>query len=324
MSYTVAAFYRFASIQDPASKREPLLALCRTGGIRGTVILAVEGVNGTVAGEAKAIEDVINHIRRWPEINELDVKYSHSSTRSFNRMKVKIKSEIVTMGKPAIDPTEQVGKYVDPEDWNALISRDDVLVVDTRNSFEVGVGRFANAVNPETASFHEFPAWADRLASAPDKPSAVAMYCTGGIRCEKATAYMKMIGFDEVFHLKGGILKYLEKVPVEQSLWEGECFVFDDRVSVKHGLVEGDYILCYGCQNPVSAKDRESPLFEEGVSCPECHDELSDQDRKRYRERQRQVTLAAERGEHHMRDDATLNATNEPGSHNPVAADASH
>ena len=308
MSFTVAALYHFTRIEDPESRKEALLDICRSEEIRGTLILAREGINGTIAGSAEGIDAVLMHLRSWPEVGELEVKFSHAAHQAFNRMKVKIRPEIVTMGKPDIDPLKDVGTYIDPKDWNSLISRDDVLLVDTRNMFEYGVGRFRNAVDPGTTTFNEFPEWADQLASAPEKPKAVAMYCTGGIRCEKATAYMLQIGFDEVFHLRGGILKYLEEVPEEESLWEGECFVFDERVALKHGLVEGEYTLCYGCQNPVSPDDRKSPLFEEGVSCARCHDSLSEYDRTRYRERQNQITLALKRGQRHIRDDATEHA----------------
>jgi UPF0176 protein len=305
MSFTVAALYHFTRIEDPSQKKGPLLDLCRSADLRGTILLAHEGINGTIAGSSEGIAAAIEHLESWPEVSDLEVKYSPSSTRSFNRMKVKIKNEIVTMGKPDIDTKADAGTYVDPSDWNDLIARKDVLVIDTRNQFEFGVGRFQNAVDPGTEAFHEFPEWADQLAKAPDRPPAVAMYCTGGIRCEKATAYMHQIGFDEVFHLKGGILKYLEVVPESESLWEGECFVFDERVSLKHGLTEGEYVLCYGCQQPNSPEDQESPLFELGVSCPQCHASLSDYDRDRYRERQRQISLARSRGEQHLRDDAS-------------------
>lgn len=305
MSLTVAALYHFTKIEDPEQRKRPLLALCRAEGIRGTILLAGEGINGTIAGPDEGIARILEHVRGWPEIGELEVKFSQSTGQAFNRMKVKIKDEIVNMGKPNIDTHSNAGVYVDPEDWNDLIKRDDVLLIDTRNSFEVGLGHFSNAVDPGTGAFNEFPEWADKLATTQDKPSAVAMYCTGGIRCEKATAYMRQIGFDEVYHLKGGILKYLELVPQEESLWEGECFVFDERVSLKHGLAEGEHVLCYGCQHPISPTDRKSPLFELGVSCPRCRDSLSDANKERYRERQRQITLAQARGEQHLRDDAS-------------------
>ncbi len=301
---TVAALYHFAKIENPDEKQGSLLELCRAKKISGTLILAEEGINGTIDGTPEAIQSVLDHLQSWPGVDGIEVKYSYSDKQNFNRMKVKVKDEIVTMGKPYIDSNENAGTYVDPSEWNQLIERDDVLVIDTRNSFEFGVGRFKGAVDPVTETFREFPDWADLLASGPQKPNAVAMYCTGGIRCEKATVYMKDIGFDEVYHLKGGILKYLEDVPEEESLWEDECFVFDHRVSLKHGLVEGEYTLCYGCQNPISPEDRKSPMFEEGVSCPHCDDSLSNEDRARFRERQLQIRLAKERGEKHLKDNA--------------------
>jgi len=304
MKFTVAALYHFTRINDPVAKRYPLLSLCRSEGVRGTVLLAKEGINGTISGTTEGIASVIEHVKGWPEVESLEVKYSFSDENSFKRLKVKIKNEIVTMRKPEINARLDAGKYIEPTEWNDLIKRDDVIVVDTRNTFEFNIGRFSNAIEPGTDSFHEFPNWADKLANDPDKPSTVAMYCTGGIRCEKATAYMKQVGFDEVYHLKGGILKYLEVVPEDESLWEGECFVFDGRVSLEHGLKEGNYELCYGCQFPVSQSDRKSPLFEQGVSCPRCHDSLPDTDKIRYRERQRQIVMALSRDEQHIGDDA--------------------
>ncbi|MBT3996525.1 MAG: rhodanese-related sulfurtransferase [Chloroflexi bacterium] len=308
--FTVAALYHFAKIEDPEQKQTPLLNLCRAEGITGTLILAEEGINGTIDGPQKGIDAILAHLHSWPGVDAIEVKYSYSDTQNFSRMKVKIKDEIVTMGKPYIDSNDNAGTYVDPAEWNEIISRDDVLVIDTRNSFEFGVGRFKNAVDPVTQTFREFPDWADQLASAPEKPKALAMYCTGGIRCEKATVYMKDIGFEEVYHLKGGILKYLEEMPEEESLWEDECFVFDHRVSLKHGLVEGDYMLCYGCQNPISPADRESPMYEPGVSCPHCDDSLSNEDRARFRERQLQIRLSKERGESHLKDNASTRPYN--------------
>lgn len=320
MNFVVAALFQFTRIDDPAARQGLLLSLCRSAGIRGTILLAHEGFNGTISGTSEGIAAIVEHLESWPEVSGLEVKYSISENLAFNRIKVKVKDEIVTMGKPDIDGRSDVGTYVDPENWNDLIARDDVLVIDTRNSFEVELGRFSKAINPGTSSFHEFPEWADKLAASPTKPPAVAMYCTGGIRCEKATAYMRQIGFDEVFHLKGGILKYLETVPEAGSLWEGECFVFDNRVSLKHGLAKGEYVICYGCQHPISPSDRESSLFEEGVTCPKCHDVLSETDKKRYRERQRQITLAQVRGEHHLRDDASSAATDLPVAQSTAAS----
>lgn len=308
MTYLVAAFYHFTRLDDLSRRQTQLLNACRSANIRGTILLAEEGINGTVSGPANGIESLVNLIKDWPEIGGLEVKYSHFESQAFKRIKVKIKDEIVAMRVPDVDPVHNGGVYVEPEDWNDLISRDDVLIVDTRNRFEFEIGRFKGAIDPGTDQFHEFPDWADQLRRAPEKPSAVAMYCTGGIRCEKATAYMRTIGFDEVYHLKGGVLKYLEVVPLDQSMWEGECFVFDDRVSLNHGLEKGEFEVCYGCQEPVSVEDQQDPSYEAGVSCPKCAATLSDIDRERYRERQRQIELAAARGEDHLRDDSTLSS----------------
>jgi len=299
-AYQVAALYHFTHLPDPVRKRTSLLSLCENHGIRGTLLLAHEGINGTIAGSASGIAEVIQHLESWPEINGLEVKYSTSRSPGFLRMKVRLKSEIVTMGKPDIDPRQDVGTYVAPEDWNALIRRQDVMVIDTRNIYETRIGRFAGAVDPGTETFRQFPDWADTLAHDADAPKAVAMYCTGGIRCEKASAYMKQIGIEEVYHLKGGILKYLEVVPVEESLWEGECFVFDERVGLGHQLIQGEYELCHACKEPVSAAERADPTFEKGVSCPHCIGRYSDAQRHRFRERQRQITLAEMRGEKHL------------------------
>lgn len=301
---SVAALYHFARIDAPASLRQPLLDLCLKESIRGTLLLAEEGVNGTIAGPADGIEKVIAHLRGWPGFADLEVKYSSASSAGFLRMKVRLKSEIVTMGKPGIDPAHDTGTYVDPKDWNALISRNDVMVIDTRNDYEIRIGRFHHAVDPETSSFRAFPDWADALAENPAKPKAVAMYCTGGIRCEKASAYMKQIGFEEVYHLKGGILKYLEDIPAEESLWQGECFVFDDRVSLKHGLARGDHSLCHACKQPLAPEERQPPAFEEGVSCLHCIDTTSPEQRQRFRERQKQIRLARSRGEEHLGENA--------------------
>ena len=300
---TVAALYHFTRIDDPEKRRQPLLDLCLTHGIRGTLLLAHEGINGTVAGAQDSIAILIDHLQSWPEINGLDVKYSTATGRGFLRMKVRLKQEIVTMGKPDIDPLDTVGTYVEPKDWNDLIARQDVMVIDTRNTYETRIGKFDRAVDPETRTFRAFPDWADALKADPDHPKAVAMYCTGGIRCEKASAYMKQIGFDEVYHLKGGILKYLEEIPEENSMWQGDCFVFDERVSLKHGLVEGDYDICFACKDPLSEEDRTMPGFEEGVSCHRCIDTYSAAQKEKFRERQRQISLAASRGEDHLGQD---------------------
>jgi UPF0176 protein len=302
----VAALYQFTRFEDLAALRAPLLALCQAHGIGGTLLLAAEGINGTIAGSETGIACVLGHIRALPGCAELDVKLSTAAKMPFNRMKVRLKREIVTMGQPDIDPLASVGTYVEPEEWNALISDPDTIVIDTRNDYEVAVGTFTGAIDPQTRSFGEFPDWfrsqRERLlaATASGKPPKVAMFCTGGIRCEKSTAFLKGEGVEDVFHLKGGILRYLETMPPEQSLWQGECFVFDQRVTIGHGLVQGSYGLCHACRRPVSAEDEASPLYEAGVSCPACHGERTEEQREPYRERQRQQARAAARGERHI------------------------
>ena len=299
---TVASLYHFATMRDLELKRSSLKSICEEQNILGTILLATEGVNGTMTGEYDCIQIVLDAIRGWPEISGLAVKYSASTHENFNRMKVKIKGEIVTMGVGSLDVPDQSGQYVEPTDWDEFIRRDDVMVIDARNKYETSIGKFANSVDPGTDSFRQFPAWADEFYSRNGDSSntKIAMYCTGGIRCEKATAYMKELGFEEVYHLKGGILKYLEEVTSQDILWEGECFVFDDRVSLKHGLSEGSYSLCYSCQWPVSQEDKTSPMYEEGVSCPSCHHNISEDRLMRSRERQKQILLSKERGEKHI------------------------
>ena len=299
---TVAAFYQFAPFDDPAAVQGPLLALCNERGIKGTILVAREGINGTVAGDADAINALIDHIRSLPGCADIDVKFSHAETLPFLRMKVRIKKEIVTLCVPGVDPARDVGRYVEAEDWNALISDPEVIVIDTRNAYEVGIGSFKGALNPGTATFRDFPAWfrANR-ALLPTNPK-VAMFCTGGIRCEKSTAFLRAEGIEDVAHLKGGILKYLETVPADQSLWEGECFVFDDRVSVRHALELGTLELCRGCRMPIDAAARASDQFIDGVQCPACAINRTDAQRRRYAERQRQVLLAEKRGQRHIGD----------------------
>ncbi|WP_043602836.1 oxygen-dependent tRNA uridine(34) hydroxylase TrhO [Novosphingobium sp. Rr 2-17] len=304
----VAALYRFARFDDPGALRDPLERLCRSEGIRGTLLLAHEGINGTIAGPHDGLARVLDHIRALPDCASLDVKMSSASAMPFHRMKVRVKPEIVTMGEPDIDPRATVGTYVEPQDWNALIADPGTIVIDTRNDYEVAVGTFEGAIDPETTSFRDFPTWfrgeRERLLASglgeDGKPPKVAMFCTGGIRCEKSTAFLKSEGVEEVYHLKGGILKYLETVPQEDSLWRGECFVFDQRVTVGHGLIEGSYVLCHACRRPLDAQALASPLYEEGVSCPACHDERSEEQRASYRERHRQEALAAARGQAHV------------------------
>jgi UPF0176 protein len=295
MPFRVAALYRFVRLDRCEELRAPLAAFCCSRGIKGTLLIAREGINGTVAGSEAAIADLIAHLEAMPEFAGLDVKYSAAGEMPFRRMKVRLKREIVTMGVPDIDPLAGAGAYVDPGDWNALIADPDTVVVDTRNGYEVALGSFAGAIDPQTESFRDFPDWVARNRDALDGKK-VAMFCTGGIRCEKATAYVKSQGIDEVFHLKGGILKYLEEVPAEESLWRGECFVFDERVSVAHGLEVGEAELCRACRHPLTAADRLSPKFAEGVSCERCYDSRTEADRARYAERHRQVELAAARG----------------------------
>ncbi|WP_374596398.1 rhodanese-related sulfurtransferase [Brevundimonas sp.] len=300
--WQVAALYRFAPIGDCAAVRDRLKALCGSE-VRGILLVATEGINGTIAGPDAAVQMVIDGIKAMPGFSELDVKYSTAATPPFLRLKVKIKAEIVTMGQVGLDPVRQAGTYVSPEDWNALIADPDTVVIDTRNDYEGAIGAFAGAVQPNTRSFREFADWFEREGRALlDRPTPprVAMYCTGGIRCEKSTAYLKAQGVQDVHHLEGGILRYLEAVPEEQSLWSGECFVFDERVAVGHGLTPGTHSLCRGCRMPVSEADRASTHYVEGVCCPRCHDERTETQKARYAERKRQMQIAEARGVAHI------------------------
>jgi UPF0176 protein len=297
--FTVAALYQFTPFPDPNAIRGPLARLCCAQGVTGTILLAPEGINGTIAGSRAAIDLVLAHVRGLPGCADLEWKESTADAQPFGRMKVRLKREIVTMGQPGVDPRARTGHYVDPADWNALISAPDVAVIDTRNYYEVAIGTFDGAVNPETASFRDFPAWwaanKDRFHN-----KRIAMFCTGGIRCEKSTNYLLGEGVKDVFHLKGGILKYLEEVPAQDSLWRGDCFVFDNRVSVGHGLHEGPHILCHACRRPLLPEDRDRPEHEQGVSCHLCHADTTPEDKDRFRERQRQIALARARGERHL------------------------
>lgn len=300
---TVAALYRFVRLEDYAELRLPLLQRMEALGIMGTLLLACEGINGTVAGTQRAIEELLDFLRTatiWGgRLAALDVKISHAVTPPFGRRKVKLKSEIVTMGVTGIDPATSAGTYVRPQDWNSLISDPDVVVVDTRNEYEIKVGTFRGALNPHIATFREFPGYAQRELN-PDRHRKIAMFCTGGIRCEKSTAYLKSQGFEEVYHLQGGILKYLEDVPREESLWNGECFVFDERVAVDHGLAPGSYQQCHACRMPLNSEEAQSPLYIPGESCPHCAALTTEEQRERFREREKQVQLAAKRGEDHI------------------------
>ncbi len=295
----IAALYAFAPLPAYESLQAPLQELCAQNQIVGTLLLAAEGVNGTVAGPAEGIENLLAHLRQQPGLEALEAKYATASQAPFGRMRVRLKQEIVSMGVPGIDPLEQVGTYVEPEDWNALVDDPEVLLVDTRNAYEVRIGTFVGAVDPGTESFRDFPAWVAENVD-PSRHKKVAMFCTGGIRCEKATSLLLREGVAEVFHLKGGILRYLEKTAPEQSRWRGECFVFDRRVAVDHALRPGRHVLCFGCLEPLSPEETEHADYEAGVSCHRCAGRLDDQTRARRRERMRQIAAAKARGEQHL------------------------
>ena len=302
-STQVAALYRFVRLEDFENLRAPLLAFCEARGIRGTLLLAEEGINGTIAGTEQAVSEVLAYLRSDNRLADLDCKFSYNKDRPFLRMKVKLKKEIVTMGRPGIDPNQCVGRYATPEQWNALVDDPECLVIDTRNDYEVEIGTFQGAINPNTTSFREFPEWVEENLD-PSKHKKVAMFCTGGIRCEKSTSLLVSMGFEDVWHLQGGILNYLEKTPVEQTRWDGECFVFDSRVSVDHDLEKGSYDQCYACRFPIDDAQKASDLYVPGVSCPRCHDAHSDQQKERFAERQKQIALAKARGEAHIGADA--------------------
>ena len=302
-STQVAALYRFVRLEDYENLRGPLLAFCEARGIRGTLLLAEEGINGTIAGTAQAISEVLAYLKKDDRLADLECKFSYNTDRPFLRMKVKLKKEIVTMGRPGIDPNQCVGRYASLEQWNTLVDDPECLVIDTRNDYEVEIGTFQGAVNPNTTSFREFPEWVEKNLD-PSKHKKVAMFCTGGIRCEKSTSLLVSMGFEDVWHLQGGILNYLEKTPVEQTRWDGECFVFDSRVSVDHHLEKGSYDQCYACRFPIDDAQKASDLYVPGVSCPRCHDAHSDQQKERFTERQKQIALAKARGEAHIGADA--------------------
>lgn len=294
----VAALYKFVKLPDFAEKRDSLLSYCQEQGVKGTILLAQEGINGTIAGSRQAIDSVLCFLRTDPRLADLEYKESHTETLPFERMKVRLKPEIVTLGLPEIDPNEQVGTYVSPQEWNDLISNPEVTVIDTRNDYEVNIGTFQGAENPQTGSFREFPDYVLRHLD-PTKHKKVALFCTGGIRCEKASSFMLAQGFAEVYHLKGGILKYLEEVSAEKSLWEGECFVFDERVAVSHGLEKGSSERCFSCGYAISEEDKVSDKYEEGISCAYCFDSLTEEKRvrqqKKWRHYQTQVANSKNR-----------------------------
>jgi UPF0176 protein len=305
--FLTAALYKFVELPDFAELQAPLLACCEAHGVKGTLLLASEGINGTIAGLPDGVHAVLAFLRQDPRLATLEHKEAWADKLPFHRMKVRLKREIVTLGIPDVHPALMAGQYVKPADWNQLLDDPDVVLVDTRNDYEVAIGTFKGAINPATRSFSELPGWVEqemadggKLAAADGKKPKVAMFCTGGIRCEKSTALLRARGFDEVYHLEGGILKYLETVPEAQSRWQGECFVFDERVSVGHGLHAGHFTLCRACREPLSASDRASPLFELGVSCARCHGTTTEEQKQGYRERERQVELAEARQQAHI------------------------
>ncbi|WP_394203727.1 rhodanese-related sulfurtransferase [Shewanella waksmanii] len=298
----VCALYKFVSLKDHEQLQAPLLTKMESLDIKGTLLLAKEGINGTVAGSQTAIDQLLQWLDSQPGLANIVYKLSFDDNMPFYRTKVKLKKEIVTMGVEGIDPRKVVGTYVKPKDWNQLISDPDVLLIDTRNDYEVDIGTFKHAVDPKTKTFREFPDYVKNNLD-PQKHKKVAMFCTGGIRCEKSTAYLKEQGFDEVYHLEGGVLKYLEEVEQKDSLWQGECFVFDNRVSVNHGLEKGEYDQCNACRLPISEQDKQSEHYVKGISCPHCIDQISDKQKQRFAEREKQVQLAAKRGESHIGSD---------------------
>lgn len=298
-SVVVAALYKFAKLPDYRELQKSILEVCQKNGVFGSILLATEGINGTVAGNRQGIDALLKFLRSEPRFSDLEHKESFSQEMPFDRMKVKLKKEIVPLGVPGIDPNEKVGTYVPAEEWNALISDPDVIVIDTRNGYECDIGTFKGAIDPKTRRFRDFPKFVQENLD-PSKHKKVAMFCTGGIRCEKASAYMLEKGFENVYHLKGGILKYLELIPPEKSLWDGECFVFDQRIAVGQGLEVGAHEQCYACRHPVSVEDQQSPKYRAGVSCPHCFDSLPEKTRSRAIERQKQQELAAKRGEKHI------------------------
>jgi len=298
VSYYIAALYHFAPLPQFRDVQPMLHALAESNQVLGTLLLAEEGVNGTIAGPQAGVEEVIAFLRALPGFEGLGAKFAHADSPPFRRLKVRLKKEIVTMGAAGADPTEAVGTYVRPADWNELISRPDVVLIDTRNDYEVEIGTFKGAIDPVTDSFREFPQWLKDQNISKDTP--VAMFCTGGIRCERATAWMRSQGYEQVFHLKGGILQYLDDVEKQDSMWEGECFVFDDRVAVDHDLKPGSSELCFGCRWPVNDEDRTAETYEPGVCCPRCIDTLTPAQLAGRRERHRQTLLARSRGQEHL------------------------
>jgi UPF0176 protein len=296
---TVCALYKFVRLENFEQLKSPLLSVMLDNNVKGTLLLANEGINGTVAGTQAGIDAVLTFLASDERLGQVSNKYSYADENPFQRSKVKLKKEIVTMGVEGIDPLLTVGTYVKPKDWNALIANPEVLLVDTRNDYEVEIGTFENAVNPKTETFREFPEYVAKNLDK-NKHKKVAMFCTGGIRCEKSTAYLKEQGFEEVYHLEGGVLKYLEEVEQDESMWQGECFVFDSRVAVKHGLERGQYDQCFACRYPITEQEKQSEHYVKGVSCHRCYDKYTDEQRSSFAERERQINLASQRGEKHI------------------------
>jgi UPF0176 protein len=304
---TVCALYKFTTLNDYKDLREKIFKRLNETNIRGTLLLAVEGINGTISGTSDSINGFLGWLRVDERFSGIDYKLSYHAVMPFHRTKVKLKKEIVTMGVGGIDPNHVVGTYVEPEEWNDLINHPDTILIDARNEYEFGIGSFRNAINPHTETFREFPQYVkDKLL--PGKHKKIAMFCTGGIRCEKASAYMKKQGFEEVFHLKGGVLKYLETIPKEETLWDGECFVFDDRVAVNHDLEKGQYDQCHACRYPITEGDKSSEHYIPGVSCPRCYKMLTNEQKARFLEREKQVQLSKSRGETHIGSDSRIAA----------------
>ena len=299
--FQVATFYKFIKLNDLEKLKKLFVEFLESQQIKGTVLLANEGINGTVAGNCSDISEFKSFLRKLDLLSDSNFKISVSQKEPFPRLKVKLKDEIVSIGNEWANPQKIVGQYIQPEEWNKLISQDDVLLIDTRNTYEHSIGTFKNSIQPKTTNFREFPQWVDRLESSEiDKDQKIAMFCTGGIRCEKASSLMKAKGFTNIYHLKGGILSYLEKIDESESLWEGECFVFDDRVALNHQLQIGSFDMCHGCRMPITKNDQLSPKYEAGISCPNCFDLKTPEQKKRYADRQKQIDLAKQRNENHL------------------------
>ena len=300
--FKVAALYKFHSIENPLSVQQMLKSNLDDNLVTGTILIGKEGLNGTISASIKDMKNAISIIKSIKGFDDINIKYSKSKIKPFIRLKVKTKEEIVTIGDKKLDPSINSGIYVEPKDWNSLIAKDDVLLIDTRNNYEYSIGTFKNSINPRTNNFREFPNWVknQKFSNKDKKTKKVAMFCTGGIRCEKATSYMKKEGFKNVFHLKGGVLKYFEDISTDQSKWIGECFVFDNRVSLDHNLDEGSYDMCHGCRMPITKQDQESKYFIKGVSCPACFASKTNEQKSRYMSRQKQIDLAKSRNENHI------------------------